>query len=206
MGNVVAGEQDYNDGYAVSQTDTIAAGTAALVVDPTTGQGTLTLTTTDANVGVAGVETLGVQFVNTNHALIVQFDGSATSSGSLDLQTSTNTPGGNYAFTFSGVDTSYNSVVYGGVYSVSSGAITGVFDENDAGVVTLNTAFTGTATTPDSFGRGTVTGTPLATTLAYYVVGPEAIRFIDIDPLTSGDSGIGSAFAKALEPSTTHRS
>src|ERR1019366_2472908 len=96
--------------------DTITGGT--LTVDGT-GQGTLTLITDNAALGVSGTETLGVQFVNTNHALIVQFDGSATSSGSMDLQTLPSTLSGGYAFTLSGVDTSYNSVVAGGVFSIS---------------------------------------------------------------------------------------
>ena len=194
-----AGEQDYNDGVVVSQTDTIAAGTAALVVDPTTGQGTLTLTTTDTNVGVAGVETLGVQFVNTNHALIVQFDGSATSSGSLDLQTgATTAPSGGYAFALSGVDTGYNPEVSGGVFTITGTTLSGDFDINDNGTVGAGNALNGTLSAPDSYGRGTITGIPavIATTLSYYIVGPEVLRIIDVDPITIGDANIGSAFGQ----------
>ena len=89
-------------------------------VDPTTGQGTLTLTTNNPNVGVGGYETLAVQFVNANHALIIQFDGSATSSGSMDLQTlSSALNDGNYAFTLTGEDPGYYSIVLGGVFSIS---------------------------------------------------------------------------------------
>lgn len=99
-GNVVAGEQDYNDAFGFTSPepngDTISGGT--LVADAN-GQGTLILITSNANLGVSGSETLGVQFVNANHALIIQFDGSATSSGSMDLQTLPSTPSGGYAFT-----------------------------------------------------------------------------------------------------------
>src|SRR6202167_5432613 len=170
-GNVLGGEQDYNDGLGLNSPeplpDNILPAPAALVVDPTTGQGTLTLTTDNPNLGQSGVETLGVQFVNTNHALIIQFDGSATSSGSMDTQTlSTALNDGNYAFTLSGVDPSLESIVFGGVFSISNGgtALAGSFDVDDAGASTtptLGTAFSGTMTGPDAFGRGTISSAAL---------------------------------------------
>jgi hypothetical protein len=194
-GNVVAGEQDYNDGFGCTSPepngDTISGGT--LAVDAS-GQGTLTLTTSNTNLGVSGTEILGVQFVNINHALVIQFDGSATSSGSMDLQTLPSTLNGGYAFTLSGVDPSYNPVSWGGVFSISGSSLSsGVVDVNDVGTVTTGTAFTGTVSTPDSLGRGTITGTGLADTIVYYVVGPEVIRIIDVDSI---DSALGSAFGQ----------
>jgi hypothetical protein len=204
-GNVLGGEQDYNDGLGLQSpepdADIIAPAMNALSVDPATGQGTLTLTTNNTSLGVSGVETLGVQFVNTNHALIVQFDGSATSSGSMDLQTLSSTLNdGNYAFTLSGVDPGYESIVFGGVFSISASgtALQGTFDVDDAGAKTtptLGTAFSGTITGPDAFGRGTITSAALAETLNYYVVGPEAMRIIDVD-VDTGDSGVGSVFGQ----------
>ena len=202
-GDVLGGEQDYNDGFGLTSPqpsgDIIEPAASALVVDPTTGQGTLTLTTNNPNLGVNGVETLGVQFVNAKHALISQFDGTATSSGSLDTQTlSSALNDGNYAFTLSGVDSSYFSVVYGGVFSISASgtAVQGTFDVDDFGgstTPTLATAFSGTIGGPDSFGRGTITSSALAISLNFYVVGPEAIRIIDVD---AGDSGAGSVFGQ----------
>ncbi len=202
-GNVLGGEQDYNDGDGVTSPepspDTILPGTGALIVDPGTGQGTLALTTNNASLGANGVETLAVQFVNANHALIVQFDGSATSSGSLDLQAlSSALNDGNYAFTLSGTDPSLESIVFGGVLSISNSgtALTGTFDVDDAGAATtptLGIALTGTITAPDAFGRGTISSAALGISLNYYQVGPEAIRIIDVD---TGDSGVGSVFGQ----------
>ncbi|MGB6251093.1 MAG: hypothetical protein WCC78_20215 [Terriglobales bacterium] len=195
-GNVTAGEEDYNDGFAddggiLDAPTPISAGT--LTVDSSTGQGTLALTVGDTNLGVGGVETLAIQFANANHALINQFDGSATSSGSLDLQSSTSAPG-NFAFTFSGVDTGYAPIAIGGIVTVGSGAINGVFDVNDDGdIFTDQTLTTGTVTSTDAFGRGTITGTQLAGTIAYYVVGPEAVRLISDD---NDAAGVGSAFGQ----------
>jgi len=201
-GDVLGGEQDYNDGIGVLSPqpsgDAILPETGALTVDSSTGLGTLVLTTNNTSVGVNGVETLAVQFVNANHALIVQFDGSATSSGSMDAQTLSSTLNdGNYAFTLSGVDTAYLPIVFGGVFSVSSSgtALSGTYDVDDAGATvtpTLGTSFSGTISAPDAFGRGTITGA-IGISLNYYEVGPEAIRIIDVD---STDAGIGSVFGQ----------
>jgi hypothetical protein len=195
-GNVLAGEQDYNDAFGFTSPepsgDTITGG--LLTADPTTGQGTLTLITNNENLGVGGTETLGVQFANANHALVIQFDSSATSSGSMDLQTLPSTLSGNYAFTLSGVDPSYNPIVLGGVFSIAGAALqNGVYDVNDNDDVTLATPFTGAVTAPDSFGRGTITSAGLVVALSYYVIGPEVIRLIDVD---ADDSGFGSAYGQ----------
>ena len=212
-GHVIGGEQDYNDGSSIfspgepNTPDTIAATSGALVVDPTTGLGTLTLDLSASNpsVGVGGVETFAIQFVNANHALISQFDGSATSSGSFDLQTATSASG-SFAFAISGVNPSYDSVDFGGVYTAgSAGSITGTIDINDAdGGVVAGTSFSATSGTADAFGRTVITGITnpsygSAVTFAAYVVGPEVIRLIDVDNLVTGstaDSAVGSAFGQ----------
>ena len=204
-GDVIGGEQDYNDGAFVTSPgepntpDTISAATGALVVDPTTGIGTLTLTSSNTSVGVNGVETFAVQFVNANHALIMQFDGTATSSGSLDLQTATAAPG-SFAFAISGVNPNYDSVDLGGVFTTSSGgAVTGTIDadDTDGGVVT-QASLSATSGTTDSFGRTVVTGVTnpafgTSITFVSYIVGPEALRIIDVD---TADSAVGSAFGQ----------
>lgn len=202
-GNVLAGEQDYNDAIGFTSPepsgDTITGGT--LTLNATTGQGTLTLITNNTSLPSGGTEILGVQFVNANHALIMQFDGSATSSGSMDLQTAPGALGGGYAFTLSGVDDFYGPVEFGGVFSMSGNTTLqdGSFDTNDNGDVIIATPLSGTLSGVDSFGRGTITstlnyaGTPIA--LNYYVVGPEAFRIIDVD---TTDSAIGSAFGQGI--------
>ena len=205
-GQVIGGEQDYNDARGLTSPqpsgDAITGG--QLTVNSATGQGTLRLITNNQRVGfpgtTAGTEKFGVQFVNTSHALIIQFDGSATSSGSLDLQTSTVAPSGNFSFTLSGVDPSYHPTVVGGVFDASGSALTkGVFDVNSATLVApaLDQPFTGTISSPDSLGRGTITATNLGgitgIVVNYYSVGPEAIRLIDVDAM---DSAVGSAFGQ----------
>jgi hypothetical protein len=212
-GDVITGEQDYNDGIGNTSPgepntpDSISAATKALNVDSTTGIGTLTLTTNNPNVGPStnpGVETFAVQFVNAKHALITQFDGSATSSGSLDLQTATSVSG-NFAFAITGTNDLVNSVAFGGVFTTTSSGATGTIDVNDfdGGQVT-GTTFNATFGTTDGLGRTVVTGISnpaLGTPINFvsYVVGPEALRIIDVDPATStafGDAAVGSAFGQ----------
>ena len=111
-GNVLGGEEDYNDGSAITQS-ALSIASGKLTVSAT-GQGTLTLVTSNGDSDPASgncreLKHLAVQFVNTKHALISQFDGSATSSGSMDLQSATSAPNGDYAFTLSGVDSNYNT-------------------------------------------------------------------------------------------------
>ena len=197
-GTVMGGEQDFNDGNGITATDPITGGT--LTLDATTGLGTLTIDTSDTALG--GVTTpqgdivLAVQFVNAKHALVVQFDGSATSSGSMDLQTSTSLPTGGFAFTVSGVDSDYFPAVIGGIFTISGNSISGTFDLNDSnsGLLT-DQPFTASIPSPDANGRGTLTSTTshIPATVDYFVVGPEVMRIIDMDALSSA---VGSAFGQ----------
>jgi len=206
FGNVVGGEQDYNDATGLTSPqpggDAITAG--KLTVSAATGQGTLTLTTNNAKLGVAGTETFGVQFANTKHVLMAQFDGTATSSGSMDLQTLPSTLSGGYAFTMSGVSGLYLQIGFGGVFSIAGTTLSnGILDVNDAQNVKTGEAFTATTiSATDSFGRGTIggfsiDGFPIA--LNYYIVDPEAIRIIDVN---TTDSSVGSAFSQGANAFT----
>lgn len=204
-GNVVGGEQDYNDGQNgfTAPADVITATGSSMTVNPTTGTGTLVLdvSASNPNVGVKGIEKFAVQFVNASHALITQFDGSATSSGSFDLQTATSVAGGNFAFTLSGLDVAGFPFAYGGVFSITGGAIHGTYDENDSGKVLVGNTLTATdnGVGADVYGRGSFTGltdrnngnAPIS--LVYYVVGPEVLRIIDVD---ADDAMEGSAYGQ----------
>ena len=164
-GTVVAGEEDYNNANGNTSPgepatpDTISGGMIT-ITDATTGLGTLTITSSNTATGISGVQTFAVQFVNPNHALIMQFDGSATSSGSLDLQTATAVTQANFSFALSGIDnttSSYISWDFGGVFAAATGA--GFVDVNDGGAVSTGNALASTSGTPDVFGRNVVTVT-----------------------------------------------
>jgi hypothetical protein len=199
-GNVIRGEEDYNDANSAngvgSSNTPITGGT--LSVD-STGFGTLTLVTSNSKIGVNGTETFAVAFVNSGHARIMEFDGTGTSSGSMDLQTPLSTLDGGYSFIMSGMDPTPTPFALGGVFSVNGTAITsGVLDFNDNSTTGTGIAFTGTVPAADAFGRGTITipqivlgATPVA--FAYYIVNGKAIRIIDVD---TTDAAIGSVFSQ----------
>jgi hypothetical protein len=191
----LTGEQDYNDAGGITLPD-IPISSGSLSFSPTTGLGTLTLVTNNNKLGVNGTETLALNFVNNNHALIIQADASATSSGSFDLQDLTSAPAGGFSFVLSGAGNTGNSDFFGGVFTVSGSSVSnGMYDQNIAGSIGMGKTFaTATLSQPaDGFGRGTLTGTGIANTLAYYIVGPEVIRLIDVD---SSRTLVGSAFGQ----------
>jgi len=190
----LTGEQDYNDASGFTFTD-VPVTSGSLFVNPATGQGSLTLITGNANLGISGTETLALNLVNSNHALIIQADGSATSSGSFDLQTLPSTPNGGFSFVLSGAGNTGNSDFFGGVFTVAGSNVSnGMFDENQAGNVSFGQTFnTATLSSADALGRGTLTGTGIATTIVYYIVGPEVMRLMQVD---SSRTLVGSAFGQ----------
>jgi hypothetical protein len=211
-GNVLGGEQDYNDGAGNTSPatgDSIMGGTLVMANDGS-GNATLTITTNNTDLPNGGTEVFALAFANPNHALIVQFDGSATSSGSYDFQISTAAPVGapsaSFSFTASGVNQNGDPVCDGGVFSVdASGNITGIFDLNDSDstpTATFANPIPAGVTTGlvDSFGRGVVDGFLFGgASINYYVVGPEVLRLIATDPTATA---IGSAYGQGAAAGT----
>ncbi|MGB9402668.1 MAG: hypothetical protein WCA98_03960, partial [Candidatus Acidiferrales bacterium] len=163
-GDVTGGELDFNN---VDGTTSVEPGGDAIVAVGSSysigedGQGTITLATSDVNIGVAGTITLAVTVVNNNHALITNFDDSATSVGSLDFQVFTPadltqiTSG--YSYAFAGADPG-GPLSYGGVWVAD-----GLGDLNNAvvdfdiyGTVTTDAPLPASYTAPDASGRGTI--------------------------------------------------
>jgi len=154
-GAITGGEQDFIDYNLATLTDSITGGAVSATAD---GNVQITITTGDASVGVAGVETLNGAQVSASKVLISEFDTFATSSGTLELQTSATPSGGGYAFTTNGFDASACPAVFGGVLNVDgSGTVSGagsVFDLNDCGnQLIAQVVDPSTVTAPDAFGR-----------------------------------------------------
>jgi hypothetical protein len=193
-GSVTSGVQDFNDGHGLTSPqpdgDSITGG--SLSVNSTTGLGKLTLVTNNATLGT---ETLAIDIVNNSHALIAEFDGDATSTGTIDLQTAQSAkPSGSFSFAVQGIDTNSDPIATGGVFTITNGALSGTIDVGDNGTTTRGTAFTGTVSAPDATtGRGTISNSSLGVHVNYYVVGPEVVRIIVVD---SDDYAAGSAFGQ----------
>jgi hypothetical protein len=166
-GVISGGEQDFIDlnpinppGLARPLHDTILSTGSSYVTSSSDGNILITLNTGDTKIGVSGVETLDATLVSTSSALIVEFDASAFSRGTLELQTSTPAPSGGYAFSLSGENPSSDApIAIGGVLNVdSAGGISGagsVFDINGYTAAFTDQLFSPStvSTTPDSFGR-----------------------------------------------------
>jgi hypothetical protein len=196
-GNVLGGEQDLNAGNNGNLIDDpIVGGTLTLAGDGS-GNATLAINTMG---GVA--ETFALNYANPNHALLIEFDNNATSSGSFDLQTSTTAPASaSFAFVASGVENPDQDgaevVGEGGVFAVdSSGNITGTVDRNIGGDVTPGQTIPdgSNVAATDPLGRGIVTGiTGSDASVAFYVVGPEVLRVIETD---TAAEAVGSAYGQ----------
>ncbi len=210
-GGITSGEQTHSD-FLLSVSDPISGGSYNIGPD---GRGTLTLNTADRNIGQQGIENLSLVFLSSSHALIATLDNpllnpsSETSSGSLDLQTSTTAPTGGYAFVVNGTDLGLEPMAIGGVLKISSPhtiSLAGsVADQDDAGTVFPNATISGTVTDPDSFGSlkfnltAAFTSTPIQFT--GYIVDDQHIKLIESDNNGSG-AGFGSTAGEAIGQGT----
>ncbi len=206
-GNITGGEQDYSDASFESGPNAVT-GTYSIGPD---GRGSLTLNVNSLTLPNNGVETFSIAVTSATHALIIQFDESATSSGALDFQaasaTDPNAISGSFAFTAQGEDVGNGvPIMFGGValMSAPSATVAGTFYENDAGTTSSST-LVGSITGPDSFGRGTIVfGNGVD--FAYYAVQGQVLRLVEKDvPVYvtggsmygQGSAGLGGSFSNA---------
>ncbi len=221
-GVITGGEQDFID-FNFALTDSINP-TGSSVVTSADGNVLITLVTcnaadctaTDANIGVAGIETLNGALVSSSKARITEFDASASASGTLRLQTSTTaTFPESYAFTVSGIDTNGNALAIGGIINVdgASGTISGansIFDANDGGSGTTfqgETFGAGSVSAPDAFGRIVFTLNPTDSTdfpqilLVGYIVDNTHIQLVEADDASVAATG-GQALSQGANTGT----
>jgi hypothetical protein len=163
-------------------------GTYSVGVD---GRGNATINTTTANLYGLPM-TFDFVLQNSSHGLITEFDGNASGSGTLDLQ-STATLSGAYAFSFSGIDDNDSPVATVGAFTVGNdGSITGVEDFNDADLAYPNEALSGSVTLGPSSTPATTFSTPSFPLLTFdvYAIDSTHLKFIETDGLEflSGDA------------------
>lgn len=200
-GNITGGEQDYTDLSLNAGPDAVS-GSYSIGPD---GLGSVTLNVNDTSLPHNGVETFSIAVTSATHALVIQFDGSATSSGSLDSQADSAVDpaaiSGAFAFTVQGADrVNYVPVSYGGVIVLSalSGTVaSGTYFVNDGGS-TYSASLSGSMTAPDSYGRGTLAFT-IGLDLSYYAVQGQVLRLVGKNSpyMMSGGSMFGQGTAGA---------
>jgi hypothetical protein len=186
-GNITAGEEDYADTTGTDIDDTFT-GTYTIGSD---GRGTITVqltngvTTGSSAIGVSGQETFAFAVTSSSHAVIEGFDGSSVGTGTLDTQATppsdTTDISGAYSFSFAGADLISTVLQPGGGVLTADGSgnfATETVDYNDGGTVYTDTPTGDTYSTVDAMGRGTMSIDGDA--MAFYYVGPEVVRFVDV--------------------------
>jgi hypothetical protein len=154
------------------------------------GRGELTIGTNIGN----GFPNLTFDFVlsSSSHGLITEFDSFGTASGTLDLQSSSATPAGAYAFSFAGATYSGAPFATAGNFTLGTGgAITGLADFNN-GALTVSQNETLGGTVAVSSPPTTVLSTSQYPSLAFDVFPIDAthLKFIETDTTAtlSGDA------------------
>jgi hypothetical protein len=187
-GVITGGEQDFTDANNFSNDQLVPASSS---ITATTGNIQLVFATADSNIGVNGVLTLRGTPVSGTRMLLSEYDNFGAATGSLDLQTSTATPAGGYAFAINGVDstTAENQLVIGGVLNFSGTSLNttnSVFDFNDGNGQTLlaQSFSSGSISAPDSFGRIVINLTPSSSSipsigLTGYVLDGHTIQLLE---------------------------
>jgi len=204
-GSINGGEQDFIDLATGAKKDVITGGSILAIDD---GNLWITLKTTDASVGLNGVETLDAALISPTRASLIEFDSSATATGTLDLQTATSAPSGPYAFSLTGRDSAKSATAFAGVLNIDgSSTISGngsIFDINDAalaGPLAAQTFAPGTFTAPDAQGRLQFKLVPSTASgiaqidLIGYIVDAKHIRLVEGADAYGGSTG-GTALAQ----------
>ena len=196
-GNISAGVEDINDAGVVS-TNIGFTGTYSVASN---GRGTATFTSS------LGTSQFSFYVVSASKAHFVSLDFVPAVIGAAEGQQgsffSNSSVSGDYALLFGEVSTSGTVVSAGRLTADGFGGISaGVIDENDAGTVSGNIAFTGTYHV-SSNGRGTAILTLPSgdSNFAFYVVSPGRVLFVQTDSFatTSGalDVQQGGPFSTA---------
>jgi len=206
-GLLIGGEQTYSGktGFAVAH---ITGGTYSLGPD---GRGILTIATDDSTLGAKGTETFSLSFLSNSTVLIAQVDGTASVSGSMELQSSSPSPIAGFAFVLSGTDGAGSPTALGGILNIDqpNGGISGngtVADQSYLGLLRNcqglsvgggTGGISGSVSAPDIFGgiqfqlATCFSQTPLQ--FKGYIVDNRRIKLIetDLDPKS------GKGFATA---------
>lgn len=201
-GGITSGVLDLNDaGFPASSpaispvaNAPITGGSYSLGVD---GRGQVKL---NNNTPFSSPIILDFVLQDSTHGLLTEFDGNASGSGSLDLQSSGVTPTGSYAFLFSGAyGSSFLATV--GNFTLSGTSMSGLQDLNSQGIPYADETLSGTFTLgPSSAPATQISSAPSGSNpnfaITYDAVAIDAthLKFIEMD---SNGTLSGDAFAQS---------
>ncbi|MFZ0733253.1 MAG: hypothetical protein WAM79_13070 [Candidatus Sulfotelmatobacter sp.] len=120
---------------------------------------------------------------DSSHGLVTQFDGDATGSGTLDVQTAGVTPTGAYAFLLSGATVSGTTYAAAGNFTLSGNSLSGLADVNNGGIISytdqpLSGSF---AVGPSSTPSTTFSSSNLGGTFDVIAIDASHLKFIELD-------------------------
>lgn len=184
IGKVTGGTIDINDlGLSAPLANAAIASSSTYTVG-VDGRGRATLKTNTA----FGNIVLDFVLADSSRGLIIQFDGNATGSGTIEAQTAGATPAGSYAFIFAGADVSTGSAnlfaTVGNFTLGTGGAISsGNQDFNDGGFAYPGQTLTGNVVLgPSSTPASTLSTTQFgAQTYDVLAVDGSHLKFIEMD-------------------------
>ncbi|HEY1659515.1 MAG TPA: hypothetical protein VGG14_14270 [Candidatus Sulfotelmatobacter sp.] len=201
-GGITGGAVDINDLQATPVANTAVNNNSVYTIGAD-GRGTITIGV--ANNPLTGNISFDFVLQDSSHGLITGFDDNYSGSGTIDLQSSSPTPTGTYAFSLSGAEvvssTSLADVATVGNFTVGAGnAIGGLIDLNingvtgsgyadetvSGGTLTLGPTSTPATTLPTTSSLGTLTFDAIA-------IDPNHLKFIEMD---SGLNLSGDAYSQ----------
>ena len=194
-GGITGGTMDINDPNFTAPIPNLSISSSSNYNVGVDGRGTATL-----NVSTPFGNRLIFDFVLTSssHGFIIQFDGNATGSGTLDLQAAGLTQSsfaGSYAFSFAGVDSAGTGAfaTVGNFTLDANGTITsGLQDFNDNGVLVFagQTLAGQVILGPSASPATLLTTTPYSEKFDVYAIDTTHLKFIEMDtlPIVSGDA------------------
>jgi len=196
-GNITGGEEDLND---VSSGYTLAPSVTGTYTVTSDGRGTLNLIVPAI---LPKTFSYAIAIRALNNAVLNEIDNNVVNAtGNLEAQTSgTPQPSGNYAFGFAGSGGGCGPLNSTGIFSLTSGNISGVQDVNCGGSISQSQSLSGSYGNIDVLGRGTgrLSITTGRSNFVYYVVSANRYRFLSLGAavffLGSADLQTQSSFA-----------
>jgi hypothetical protein len=187
---ITGGTVDINDvleGVAPQPNLSISGGSYSVGAD---GRGQMTITTNPANLFGTPL-TFDFVLSSSSHGLIIEFDGNATGSGTIDAQSAGVTPNGTYAFSFAGANSNGDPLATVGNFTIGSGSVSGLEDFNSGSIAYPDLGLGGQVVLGPSGSPATVLSAgDFDITYDVYAIDATHLKFIEMDPngTLSGDA------------------
>jgi hypothetical protein len=150
------------------------------------GRGQMTITTNPANFFGTNL-TFDFVLSSSSHGLIIEFDGNASGSGTIDAQAAGVTPNGTYAFSLAGATSEGSPWATVGNFTISGQSISGLDDLNEGGVLAYPAqTLTGSLVAGPSTSPATTLFTAaFSGVFDVYVIDATHLKFIEMDDIAS---------------------